>query len=498
MNNQTRVVNILAMADLHAFGPDAVDCKGADMILFAGDICPDGVYDENGVRKWGKSSSKLEWLEKEFFPWCESFHGEIVLTPGNRDKFVLEKPIEKIQWPSNVTCLIDEMKVVNGIKIYGSPWAQTKNHLLKEGLEGDGVFEFSPEGLKQKFAAIPKGLDILLCHSTPSKTDSEIDLGVEKFDNGVRKSARLGSDVLADVISEVKPQVVVSGHIHAVSHRVAHMGLKDETRVVNASMVRCDDRRATDGRLPPMRMTAVFYENMTRPVFYIENRGIVFDRYYTQTGDPCDPVLGNPFEKGSYAAGFWELEAWLLNPETVNFDEVERVGRQRLNDNSCPEVIREADYSESVKVLMAAMETKGRELEKLNPKGYDFSNLPWERFFDELPEVKPVFRYYHGEKECPYTEQSEEMYWANERIISQWSDFSYKFYAHLSCRENWCREAGASLIEQVVGSFAWNIAAKFMPYIDDTLGVAYFTGPKPKSRRVHITAKFKTSKEVNE
>ncbi len=498
MNNKPRVVNIVAMADLHAFSPDTVDCQGADMILFAGDICPDGVYDEHGVRKWGKSSSKLEWLEKEFFPWCEGFYGEIVLTPGNRDKFVLEKPIEKIQWPSNVTCLIDEMKVVNGIKIYGTPWAQTKNHLLKEGLEGDGVFEFSPEGLKQKFAAIPQGLDILLCHSTPSKTDSEIDLGVEKLDNGVRKSARLGSDVLADAIWRTKPRVVVCGHIHAVSHRIAHIGPNDESKVVNASMVKCDDRRATGGHLPPMRMTAVFYENMPRPVFYIENRSVSFDRYYTQTGNPCDPTSGNPFEKDTYAAGFWELEAWLLNPETVNLDEVERAGRERLGEDSCPESIRDAECPENVRILMAAMEAKGRELEKSNPKVYDFSNLPWERFFDELPDVKPVFRYYHGEEECPYADRSDEMYWTSERTIAHWDNFSRSFYAFLASRRDWCRESGAPLVEQVVGSLAWDITAKFFPCADDVLGMAYFTGPKPKSRRVHITAKFKTPKEVNE
>lgn len=108
--NKNPYVKIIAMSDLHAEGFKASQARDGDMVLLAGDICPDGRRDERGVRHWGGYSSKLEWLEKDFFEQCRQFPGKIVLTLGKRDTFIREKPLDEIKWPSNVICLVDEMK----------------------------------------------------------------------------------------------------------------------------------------------------------------------------------------------------------------------------------------------------------------------------------------------------------------------------------------------------------------------------------------------------
>lgn len=516
--NKNPYVQIIAMSDLHAEGFKASQARDGDMVLLAGDICPSGRRDERGVRHWGGYSSKLEWLEKAFFEQCRQFPGKIVLTLGNRDTFIREKPLDEIKWPSNVICLVDEMKEVNGIKIYGCPWVSIKNHLLKAGRSGRGVFELTPEELKKKYDAIPEGVDILLSHATPANTDTEIDVGIEKMEDGTRRPARFGSEPLADAIERAKPKLVVCGHVHAKSHRLAHLRRNNEIKVANVSLAVCGHRKEADRGHQPTYIWAIVipaFGPKLCPSLFVEDRSdnsVKIDPYFTQTGDPSDPVSGNPFEKDSYAAKFWELEARLLNPKTVNFDEVARVGTQCLESGTCSKSISGSDWPEGVKVLAAAMEAKGVELECKCPKGPVFSDLPWERFFDELPEVRPPrCRYYHGERDCPFKNGEgyrDGEYWASERMVvnGTWPSSSseeylddkkhyYKFM--VADRPPLFRQVNAPLIEQVMGWYAVQKIRKWcQPFsVDDAQALSYFAGPKPKMVRITCTFKLKPNKK---
>lgn len=113
--------------------------------------------------------------------------------------------IKSIAWPSNVKMLIDEADEVNGLKIYGSSWVPFIN--------GCWAFEEKHAGfLKDRFADIPEGLDVLLTHSPPRTEGSDVDMSLDT------RSPHFGSKNLTEAIMRAKPQYVFCGHIHTGDH----------------------------------------------------------------------------------------------------------------------------------------------------------------------------------------------------------------------------------------------------------------------------------------
>lgn len=84
----------------------------------------------------------------------------------------------------------------------------------------DWAFNTDEEGLAQRFAAIPEGVDVLVTHGPPK--------GVLDANTG---GIACGSLALLDWIQKYEPRLVVCGHIHE-GHGIAMVG---NTLVVNAA-----------------------------------------------------------------------------------------------------------------------------------------------------------------------------------------------------------------------------------------------------------------------
>lgn len=143
-----------------------------------------------------------------------NFKHKIVIA-GNHD-FMFEKEPDKAQeLLSNAAYLQDSSIVIDGIKIYGSPWQPwffDWAFNLKRGAE-----------LAAKWAQIPEDTDILMTHGPP--------MGIGDLTS---RGVNAGCEDLLNRINEINPKVHCFGHIHEDSGIWEIKG----TKFINASI--CD------------------------------------------------------------------------------------------------------------------------------------------------------------------------------------------------------------------------------------------------------------------
>lgn len=176
------MIKIVATSDFHGELPDIPEC---DLLLIAGDICPDGSALFQGM-----------WLAKEFRNWLKQVPAkDIIGIAGNHD-VVFEHYTHFL--PQNLPWhyLQDEVKEIQGLRIYGTPWQ----------LPFWGAFNLNEEQLYYQYKKVPQEVDIFLSHGPA--------FGI--FDKVPRsKSIRhTGSVSLRDKIAEIKPKLFICGHIH--------------------------------------------------------------------------------------------------------------------------------------------------------------------------------------------------------------------------------------------------------------------------------------------
>lgn len=200
-------MRVLATADLHGNLPAIPDC---DLLLIAGDICPDYL---NG---WDKGRDRQRhWLDTEFRAWLTLLRErdiEVVGIAGNHD-WVFERGWLwghlELPW----TYLLDSMATVHGLRIYGTPWVPN--------LPG-WAFYGSPAMLEARAWSIPNNLDVLLSHGPPYNTRDRVCRG-----------SHVGDHHLSESLPVVAPKVVVCGHIHE-DHGIYE---EKNLRVYNVSLV---------------------------------------------------------------------------------------------------------------------------------------------------------------------------------------------------------------------------------------------------------------------
>ena len=173
-------MKICAISDLHGYLPDIPEC---DLLLIAGDICPH-------KPEW----EQYQWLISHFKPWLEQQKMPVIGVAGNHD-WPLEKNPERVKrlelpW----TYLRDSSTIFNGLKIYGSPYS--KQYF-------DWAFMMEELQLAGKWNEIPDDTDILIVHGPP-----------KYYGDWVLRGSNEGSESLTWRIQQVKPKLVVFGHIH--------------------------------------------------------------------------------------------------------------------------------------------------------------------------------------------------------------------------------------------------------------------------------------------
>jgi Icc-related predicted phosphoesterase len=211
------LVRVCMISDTHERHHGIEFDQNFDLLLHAGDafgVLP-VIYDREGAPK---PLPKL----KDFDDWA----GEIMLSPeqkvmiaGNHDHAFETLPQWAVAHVKNWTYLCDTEHEVLGLKIYGTPWSPAfyPQHW---------VFNQYDYQAEERWAEIPDDTDILIVHGPPKGYGDWVPDSRENV--GCRK--------LLERIKQVKPKLVVCGHIHASRGiYVTDFG----TVVVNASM--CDD-----------------------------------------------------------------------------------------------------------------------------------------------------------------------------------------------------------------------------------------------------------------
>lgn len=178
-------MRIVCTADWHGAFPE--NLPDGDVLVIAGDLCPVWNHD----RKF-----QAEWLRFEFQEHLATLpHNEIIVIAGNHD-FVIQDSV-KIRRELQRFCrfLSDESVELDGVKFHGTPWS-TKF--------GSWAFMAKDERLVEYWSMIPDDTDVLVVHGPPFGVCDKTQYGGES----------VGSHTLRDKILELKPQLVVTGHIH--------------------------------------------------------------------------------------------------------------------------------------------------------------------------------------------------------------------------------------------------------------------------------------------
>ncbi len=180
------MIRIVAVSDLHGYLPVIPPC---DLCIIAGDICP---TTDHSVR------FQKTWLDTVFRDWLTEIPAQqVVGIAGNHDLIFEAAPsyIPLLPW----TYLQDSGTEHKGLKIWGTPW-QPFFH--------DWAFNLYERQLCEKWEMIPRDTDILVVHGPP--------LGFG--DNAPRENKKgfehTGSIGLRIRIEEIKPKLVIFGHIH--------------------------------------------------------------------------------------------------------------------------------------------------------------------------------------------------------------------------------------------------------------------------------------------
>ena len=162
------------------------DLPGGDILIHAGDIMGSGYY-----------ASEVE-------DFCEWFNGintykYKIFIAGNHDRIaenqtvIFKNIVNKYQ---NIIYLQDSEIVIDGLKIYGTPWQPEFYNWafnLQRGKE-----------LKEKWDLIPNDTDILITHGPP----------LHMLDYVYQSMTNVGCHDLLLKIYEIKPKINVFGHIH--------------------------------------------------------------------------------------------------------------------------------------------------------------------------------------------------------------------------------------------------------------------------------------------
>lgn len=213
--------------------------KSCDVLLLAGDI-----FESNP----GYLFHNLDSMGR-FFQNLRDSGVRVIMTPGNHDfhlynGWLLEHPkeeelIAKMTLPRllginsragytsdffreflGIEVLIDDYTIVDGLKIYGTPWSlEFCRWAFMLPTEGD---------LAEIYKKIPEDTDILLAHTPPIIYGSRIDTVYTS------PEMHLGSRALGEAI-EKRPNLgyVFCGHIHSGDHEETLVG--KNTKCYNVS-----------------------------------------------------------------------------------------------------------------------------------------------------------------------------------------------------------------------------------------------------------------------
>lgn len=193
---------IVAISDTHSRHPQFTEIPDGDILIHAGDATVRG--------------DVMEIVE--FNRWLGTLpHKHKIFVAGNHD-FLFERAPELARnLMSNAIYLLDSFRIVEGLKIYGSPW---QPRFFDWAFNLDRGAE-----IRRKWEMIPEDTDVLITHGPPK--------GIRDFviDRWTGTYETVGCEELLPIVQRIKPRVHIFGHIHLAYGQENH----DGTTFINAS-----------------------------------------------------------------------------------------------------------------------------------------------------------------------------------------------------------------------------------------------------------------------
>jgi Icc-related predicted phosphoesterase len=208
-------MKIFCFSDGHGYLPPIPD--EVDLVLCAGDIAPDYLYEI--------PRNQMYWFNDSFRIWSEDHNKPTVIISGNHELVFESKYKNLIEFANNVKYLQDESFSFRGINIYGTPW-QTPF--------GIGYAFNAPETeLKNKYSAIPDDTHIIVSHCPPYGINDWAPRRIKNSDK--YRLIRQGSISLTERM-ETLPNLkfLVCGHLHNIKNKTPRK--YKETTVLNCSI----------------------------------------------------------------------------------------------------------------------------------------------------------------------------------------------------------------------------------------------------------------------
>jgi predicted phosphodiesterase len=205
-------MRIVCVSDTHGHHAGLAVPDG-DLLIHAGDATMSG------------SPEELD----EFDAWLGTLpHRHKVVIAGNHDRLFEDQPEEARRRITNALYLQDAERVVDGVRIWGSPWQPwflSWAFNLKRGA-----------ALRAKWALIPPGIDVLVTHGPPHLIRDRVKGAMAQGLNiALGHGPNVGCEELREAVRRVRPRLHVFGHIHEGYGREE----ADGTLFVNASI--CDE-----------------------------------------------------------------------------------------------------------------------------------------------------------------------------------------------------------------------------------------------------------------
>jgi predicted phosphodiesterase len=205
-------MRIVCVSDTHGRHGD-IDVPDGDLLIHAGDATMAGRPDELAP----------------FDAWLGTLpHRHKVVIAGNHDRLFEDHPEEARRHITNALYLQDTEAVVDGLRIWGSPWQPwflSWAFNLKRGAP-----------LRAKWALIPSGIDVLVTHGPPHLIRDRVKGAMAQGLNlALGHGPNVGCEELREAVRRVRPRLHVFGHIHEGHGREE----TDGTMFVNASI--CDE-----------------------------------------------------------------------------------------------------------------------------------------------------------------------------------------------------------------------------------------------------------------
>jgi Icc-related predicted phosphoesterase len=196
-------MRLVLLADTHKFHREVI-VPSCDILIHAGDI--------SNVGELNQVYDFINWFHNQdatYKVWIAGNHDFSLQDTHRKNKI-----LQALSQHEDVIYLENSGVTIEGIKIWGSPWTPAFC---------DWAFNATTQELREIWAQIPEDTDILISHGPPYGYG-------DKLENG----ERVGDKELLARIYEIKPKIVVCGHIHC---GYGHYYLSDTTTVFNAAVV---------------------------------------------------------------------------------------------------------------------------------------------------------------------------------------------------------------------------------------------------------------------